>query len=235
MGKDTLDQLKEGLVVSCQALEDEPLHSSFIMSRMALAAKQGGAVGIRANTKKDILEIQQAVDLPVIGIVKRIYPDSVVYITPTLKEVEELVTTGCEIIATDATSRLRPNQTNLEEFVSAIRKNYQGVILMGDISTTQEAINAEQLGFDCVSTTLIGYTEETKGQKLYDHDFRLLKEIINSVSVPVIAEGNILTPEMAVRCLELGAHAVVVGSAITRPQKITKMFTDAINKLKSRG
>lgn len=228
MQSEMMNQIKNGLIVSCQALEDEPLHSSFIMGRMAVAAKQGGAAGIRANTKDDVREIKKQVDLPVIGIVKREYPDSSVYITPTMTEVDELVSAKAEMIAMDATQRPRPNQAGLADFVRQVKMKYPDQLLMADISTLDEAIFAEKLGFDCVSTTLSGYTEYTQGQKIYENDFLFLKKIIQAVSVPVIAEGNILTPEMAKRCLELGAYAVVVGGAITRPQLITKRFVDGI-------
>ena len=216
--------LYQGLVVSCQALEHEPLHSSFIMGRMALAAKEGGAVGIRANTAEDIKEIKAQVDLPVIGIVKRDYPDSPVYITPTMKEVEELAGAGAEIIALDATSDIRPGNLQLAELVKEIKSRYPEQLLMADISTVEEAVQAEQLGFDMIGTTLIGYTASTAGQKMYDHDFELFKQVAAAVKTPIIAEGNIMTPEMARRCLELGAYCVVVGGAITRPQQITERF-----------
>lgn len=226
MSNNTMNRIKNGLVVSCQALEDEPLHGSFIMGRMALAAEQGGAVGIRANTGKDIVEIKKQVDLPIIGIVKRNYADSDIYITPTLVEVDEVVKAGAEIVAVDATDRIRPIGVKLPQFVEAIRQKYPPLLLMADISTVEEAKQAEQLGFDCVSTTLIGYTPYTKGQRLFDHNFQLLRYILQTVNIPVVAEGNILTPEMAKQCLELGVHSVVVGGAITRPQSITKRFVD---------
>ena len=146
-----LEQIKGGLVVSCQALPDEPLHSSFIMGRMALAAKQGGAVGIRAQSKEDIIEIKKVVDLPVIGIVKRSYPDSDIYITATKKELDELFETGCEMIAMDATLRDRPNGEKLEDLVNYVHEH--GVLAMADCSTYEECVNAENIGFDCVSTT----------------------------------------------------------------------------------
>lgn len=225
-----LDSIKKGLVVSCQALEDEPLHSSFIMGRMALAAKEGGAVGIRANTKEDIEEIKKNVDLPVIGIVKRDYKDSEIYITATMKEVEELIESKCEIIALDATNRIRPGNKTLEELVSDIRKKHPDTILMADISNYEEALEADRLGFDIVATTLVGYTEHTKDLKIAHNDFELLKKIVKDVKKPVIAEGNINTPEKAKRCLELGVHAVVVGSAITRPREITRKFIECISK-----
>lgn len=225
-----LEKIKNGLVVSCQALENEPLHSSYIMSKMALAAAQGGAVGIRANSKEDIIAIKQEVSLPVVGIVKRDYPDSEVFITATKKEIDELAESGCEMIAMDATMRPRPNGEKLAELVAYTKENYPHVKLMADISTLEEALQAEQLGFDCVSTTLYGYTKETAGHKLYDNDFEFVKTVVNQVKIPVIAEGNILTPEMARRVLEIGVYAVVVGGAITRPQLITERFVNEIKK-----
>lgn len=223
-----LEQIKGKLVVSCQALENEPLHSPFIMARMALAAAEGGAAGIRANSVVDIKAIRQQVALPVIGLIKRDYPDSEVFITPTLREVEELVAAAPEMIALDATQRPRPGGETLAQLVAAIRARWPTLLLMADIASVEEALIAEQLGFDCVGTTLYGYTSQTKGHTLPESDFALLKAVLAAVAIPVIAEGNVDTPERAARCLALGAHAVVVGGAITRPQQITRRFTDAI-------
>ncbi|GIP24461.1 N-acetylmannosamine-6-phosphate 2-epimerase [Paenibacillus sp. J22TS3] len=226
-----LTSLKQGLIVSCQALQDEPLHSSFIMGRMAVAAELGGAVGIRANTAEDIKEIKSQVDLPVIGIVKRNYGECPVFITPTMKEIDELVKVGSEIIALDATLRERPDGKHLGEVVAEIRSKYPDQLLMADVSNLEEGLNAERLGFDMVSTTLIGYTDYTQGHQVYADDFALVKEFVSKLTVPVIAEGNILTPEAARRCLEIGVHAVVVGGAITRPQLITQRFVNEIGKV----
>lgn len=221
------DKLQGKLVVSCQALEDEPLHSSEIMAKMALAAKQGGATGIRANSVQDIQAIKKEVDLPVIGIIKRDYSDSPVFITATLKEVQELLASGAEMLAIDATDRKRPNGETLEELITYVKKHAPKIQLMADTSTVEEAVQAEKLGFDCVGTTLIGYTEETRGQSLYAEDFAILKEIKEKVSIPVVAEGKLDTPELAQQALVNGADFVVVGSAITRPQLITKKFAEA--------
>lgn len=228
MSVNFFDKLQGKLVVSCQALEDEPLHSSEIMAKMALAAKQGGATGIRANSVQDIQAIKKEVDLPVIGIIKRDYSDSPVFITATLKEVQELLASGAEMLAIDATDRKRPNGETLEELITYVKKHAPKIQLMADTSTVEEAVQAEKLGFDCVGTTLIGYTEETRGQSLYAEDFAILKEIKEKVSIPVVAEGKLDTPELAQQALVNGADFVVVGSAITRPQLITKKFAEAI-------
>ncbi|HAK9705794.1 TPA: N-acetylmannosamine-6-phosphate 2-epimerase [Escherichia coli] len=226
--KTVLDSLKGKLIVSCQALKNEPLHSPFIMSRMALAAAQGGAAGIRANSVVDIRSIKESVSLPVIGIIKRDYPGCEVFITATLQEVDELMTVEPEIIALDATARPRPGGQMLEELVMQIRVRYPSVLLMADIATVDEAVTAERLGFDCVGTTLYGYTADTAGHVMVDNDCGFLREVLAAVTIPVVAEGNIDTPERAARCLALGAHTVVVGGAITRPQQITARFVAAI-------
>ncbi|MDO4265878.1 MAG: N-acetylmannosamine-6-phosphate 2-epimerase [Eubacteriales bacterium] len=226
--KKSLESIKGKLIVSCQALPQEPLHSSFIMGRMAFAAKEGGAAGIRANTREDIAEIKKNVDLPVIGIVKRDYDDSEIYITPTMKEIEELMEVKPEIIALDATSALRPGGKTLDEFYREIRSAYHHQLLMADCSTIEEAIHADELGFDFIGTTLVGYTKQSADLKIETNDFEIIRTIVSKVSHPVIAEGNINTPEKARRVIELGAYSVVVGSAITRPQLITKAFADAL-------
>ena len=220
---------KGKLIVSCQALPHEPLHSSFIMGRMALAAKEGGAYGIRANTKEDIAEIQARVDLPVIGIVKRDYEDSKVYITPTMKEINELMEVKPDIIALDATHSLRPGGRTLDEFYREIRKSYPEQLLMADCSTVEEALHADQLGFDFIGTTLVGYTDQSRDLKIESNDFEIIRQIVAKVKHRVIAEGNINTPEKAKRVIELGAFSVVVGSIITRPQLITKSFAEALD------
>ena len=226
--KNKVEQLKGKLIVSCQALPHEPLHSSFIMGRMALAAKEGGACGIRANTREDIKEIQQNVDLPVIGIVKRDYEDSEIYITPTMKEVDELMEVKPEIIAMDATIAKRPGGLTLDEFFHQVKEKYPEQLWMADCSTVEEALHADELGFDFIGTTMVGYTPQSKHLKIEANDFEIIREIVSKAKHRVIAEGNINTPEKARRVIELGAFSVVVGSIITRPQLITKNFADAL-------
>ncbi|AOH56532.1 N-acetylmannosamine-6-phosphate 2-epimerase [Peribacillus muralis] len=229
--QNVLDTIHKGLIVSCQALENEPLHSSFIMGRMAVAAKEGGAKCIRANSVADIIEIKKNVDLPVIGIIKQVYGQNDVYITPTMTEIDALMETKAEIIATDATARVRPDGKSLEQFYDEIRAKYPDVLLMADVSSKEEAIYADELGFDIVAPTLYGYTNETSGQKIYHDDYAVLKDIVQVVkTAKVIAEGNVITPEIARSVLDMNVHAVVVGGAITRPQQITKRFVDAIQE-----
>ena len=229
--QDRIKALKGRLIVSCQALPQEPLHSSFIMGRMARAAKEGGAAGIRANTKEDIKEIQEVTGLPIIGIVKRDYPDSAVYITPTMKEIEELMEVKPEIVAIDATGALRPGNVTLADFFHQIKEKYPEQKLMADCSTIEEALFADELGFDFIGTTMVGYTPQSKGLKIEENDFEILRTILKKVKHPVIAEGNVNSPEKAKRVIELGSYAVVVGSSITRPQLITKGYAEAVNSV----
>lgn len=223
-----VESLKGKLIVSCQALPHEPLHSSYIMGRMAAAAKEGGAVGIRANTKEDIEQIQKETGLPVIGIVKRDYENCDVYITPTMKEIEELMEVKPEIIAMDATISLRPEGKTLDEFFREVKERYPDQLFMADCSTIEEMLHADELGFDFIGTTMVGYTEQSKNLKIENNDFEIIRTILSKVKHPVIAEGNINTPEKVKRVIDLGCYSVVVGSIITRPQLITKAFADVL-------
>ena len=215
-----LDQIKGKLVISCQALPGEPLHSPMIMGRMAIAAKNAGGSGMRAQGVADIIEIKQVTGLPVIGIIKQNYPDSEVFITATKKEVQELLATDCEVIALDATIRPRPNGELLQDLLDQIHAANR--LAMADCSTVEEAKIAEEMGFDCVSTTLAGYTSystQTSGP-----DVELVKQLVKDCQIPVIAEGKIHTPEQLKEIMDLGVYSAVVGGAITRPQEIAQRF-----------
>lgn len=222
-----LEEVKGKLIVSCQALPEEPLHSSYIMGRMAYAAYVGGGSGIRANTVADIQEIKKNVNLPIIGIIKQQYGDNNVYITPTMKEIDALMAEEVDIIAIDGTKRERPDGKTLEELMREVKSKYPNQIFMADISCAEEAVECEKLGFDIVGTTLVGYTEYTKG----NDPITELEKVVKAVKIPVIGEGNLDTPEKARKALEKGAYAVVVGGAITRPQQITKKFVTEIEKI----
>lgn len=222
-----LHAIKGRLIVSCQALADEPLHGAEIMARMAIAAKQGGAAAIRANSAEDVAAIRRSTGLPVIGLVKRDYPDSEVYITPTKRELLELLEAGADVIALDATLRKRPGGESLEELVSFIRSE-SSCLIMADVSTLEEGLNASRLRVDLISTTLSGYTPYSPKQE--GPDFDLIGRLVECVDTPIVAEGRINTPEEAKQAMELGAYSIVVGSAITRPQLITERFAKAIEK-----
>lgn len=216
---------EKGLIVSCQALEDEPLHGGDTMAKMARAAVQSGAIGIRTNGIADIERIKKEVQVPVIGLIKRNIPGSDVFITPTLEEVEAIVTAGADVVALDVTDR----EGRLEAVKRLIAwAHARGAAVMADISTLEEGLAAEALGVDFIGTTLSGYTSYSRQQD--GPDFDLLQELCARVRVPVVAEGRIWTPEEAVQAMACGATYVVVGSAITRPQLITERYVKALRQ-----
>ncbi len=225
-----LEQLKGQLIVSCQALPSEPLYveEKSIMYLMARAAKQAGSPCIRTSSVRDVIAIKEETNLPVIGIIKINYPDYDSYITPTMKEIDELVAVNADIIALDCTMRKRGDGTTINEFLGAIKEKYPDIILMADISTYEEGINAWKCGVDFVGTTLSGYTDYSP--KVDGPDFALVQQLVDNLPIPVIAEGKVHTPDQAVKMLETGAFAVVVGGAITRPLEIASAYIQKIKE-----
>lgn len=224
-----IDYLRGELIVSCQALPDEPLFGAHHMAAMARAAQAGGAVAIRANSPVDIAAIREAVGLPIIGLFKEDVPGFEVRITPTLDHARQVALAGAEIVAFDATSRLHPEGVSVDSMVEFIHSQL-GRLALADVSTLAEGLVAAEAGADFVAPTLSGYTAYSPSQP--GPDFVLLELLVaqlKPLGIPVIAEGRISTPGQAVRVLALGAHAVVVGSAITRPQWITAQFFEALN------
>jgi len=222
-----VEQLRGGLIVSCQARPEEPLYGSQIMAAMAKAAAIGGAVGIRVNTPEDIRAIRAAVSLPLIGLYKITTPKYAVYITPSTSAAQQVAVAGADIIAIDATPRKRASGETFKEIIDYIH-NHLNKLVMADISTLEEGIAAEQAGADLVSTTLSGYTPYSP--QIAGPDLELVSQLVNRVKVPVIAEGRIHTPEELVTALSRGAYAVVIGGAITRPQLITARLVNAIKE-----
>ena len=222
--KELYEYLRGELIVSCQALPGEPLYreEGGVMCLMAQAAKNAGVKAIRAQGIVDIKQIKEQTNLPVIGIIKKSYPGYATYITATMDEVDKLVEAGSDIIALDCTNRERGDGKTPSEFVKEIKEKYPNIVLMADISNLEEAIEAEKAGVDFVGTTMNGYTPYTTVSKKFDPS--LVKEIVENVKIPVIAEGKIHEPKEAKAALEAGAHCMVVGGAITRPQEITSRF-----------
>ena len=220
-----ITNLKGKIVVSSQAMPDEPLYKEECMTAMMASVINGGADALRVAGARDV-RIAKNFGVPVIGLTK---PEKlpvnwreVVYITPTLKEVNELIDAGADIIAFDGTSRSRGGCT-LEEIINKIHA--QGKLAMADISTFEEGINCAKLGADIISTTLAGYTSHS-GEPTKGPDYELLKKLVEKIDKPVILEGRIWEPEEVKKAFELGAHCVVIGSAITRPQLIVKRFKE---------
>ena len=219
-----LEKLKNQIIVSVQAMPNEPLYEESCIIAMMKSVVNGGAKGLRLAGARDVKNAKKIFDIPIIGLTKPDkLPDNwkeIVYITPTLKEVNELIEANADIIATDATQRPRPKES-LKEMVNYIKSHNK--LSMADISTFEEGIKARELGFDIISTTLSGYTQYSN-QNIEGPDFELLEKLVKELDCPIILEGRIWEPDEVNKAFELGAHSVVIGSAITRPQLITKRF-----------
>ncbi len=223
---DILNRIKGTVVVSVQAMPNEPLYLEQCMIGMMKSVVNGGAGALRLAGARDVKNAKKLFNLPIIGLTKpNIIPKNykeLVYITPNIKDVIELVEAGADVIATDATQRRRPNNEKLQDLIKYIHINKR--LAMADISTLEEGLNAKELGADIISTTLAGYTLESANSPANEPDFELLKQLVEQTQLPVVLEGRIWEPEQVNKAFELGAHCVVIGSAITRPQLITKRF-----------
>ncbi len=226
----SIANVKNGLIVSCQFDANDPFNNPEYVSLFALSAQMGGAAGIRTEGKENIKAARSKVQLPLIGLIQSSYPDGSVLITPDFKEIDEIIEAGADMVALDATERIRPNGLTGFEFLKRVRVDHPGTLLLADVSTFEEGVQAAELGADLVSTTLSGYTPTTLQKAREGVDFDLIERLAESLVVPVIAEGRILVPGEAAHAFELGAYSVVVGAAITRPTVITQMFVHEIQR-----
>lgn len=231
--KALLDSLKGGLIVSCQVQPDDPVYSIDFVVKMAKAAQWGGAVGLRANSPDQIAAIKAEVNLPVIGLWKIWHDDTDVFITPTLEAAKAVWEAGAEIIALDCTEQITHEGRPAYELLPIVRREIPEALIFADVSTYEEAVRAVEMGADIVGPTLYGYTATTK--HIEQPDLRVFARMCRDLGdrACFIMEGHVYTPEDAMKCLYLGAHSVVVGSAITRPHLITKRFVDLLSGYQS--
>ena len=229
--QELFDLVKGTIIVSCQATPGEPLYmkDQSVMYLMARAAKLAGAKMIRTSSARDIREIKDETGLPVIGLIKREYPGYTGRITMTMREVDECMEAMADIVSIDCTDCERGDGLTPPEFLKQVKQKYPNIIIMADCATLEEAVAAVVAGADLVGSTMNGYTPQTKHCK-GGPNFELVKQMVAALNVPVIAEGRIHTPEQAKEMLDIGAWAVVVGGAITRPLEIANRFFDAIRE-----
>ncbi|HVK37239.1 MAG TPA: putative N-acetylmannosamine-6-phosphate 2-epimerase [Candidatus Kapabacteria bacterium] len=224
------DQIGRGIIVSCQLDETEPLHSPQHCALFAQAAEAGGAVAVRGEGIQNIQEIRATTRIPLIGCTRAAYDDGWMLVTPDMPAVDQLVRLGVDVIALDATTRVRPNGLDGTRFVADVRKRHPEQLILADISTFEEGVRAADVGASAVSTVLCGRTKETYEHSLsVSPNLDLVYRLATTIGIPVLAEGFIWSPADAAQSMESGAYAVVVGGAITRPRVITQLFVSAVD------
>lgn len=230
-----LELTKNKIIVSCQAVDKEPLNNIEAITLMAKSVIEGGAEVLRLSQKDHIASIKRITKDPIIGLIKKKYDDSEVFITPTKKEIDDLLELGVDCIAIDATLRKRPNDESLEELVKYIKRKSKETLIMADCSKIEDIKNADKLDFDIIGTTLRGYTKDTLNRSNIENDYEFIKECLKTTKKPLIAEGGFWEHKDIYNVIKLGAHAVVVGSAITRPKDITIRYFNKLEENFKKG
>ena len=227
MNNKILEQLKNNIIISVQAMPNEPLYDEVCINALIKSVLNGGAKGLRVAGERDVINAKKMTDVPVIGITK---PSKIpanykelVYITPSIKDVQLLINAGADIIAFDGTFRNRGNNENISEIIDFIHQNKK--LAMADVSTYEEGLLNTLLGADIISTTLAGYTTHSETNST-EPNFELVEKLVKTIKKPVFLEGRVWYPEEVKKAFEIGAHSVVIGSAVTRPHLITKRFTN---------
>ena len=226
--KPSLELLKDGLIVSCQAPDESPLNRVEILSAFALTAEQNGAAGVRLNGAACIRGARPLIKVPIIGLEKSEVPGYEVYITPTLEAARAVIASGCDLIAIDATKRRRPVGQGLATIIKSLRKEFD-VGIVADIANIEEGLEAEQMGIDAVATTLAGFTRDTRGHALPNYD--LVCGLARRLKIPLICEGGISTTHQVRRAFEEGAYAVCVGRALTGLDWLVQEYNSATPRM----
>lgn len=221
-----LEGLRGGLIVSVQAWRGSALDDPSVIAAMSRAAEESGAVAVRIEGLRNLAAVRSRVELPIVGLIKREYPGFEPYITPTLAEVREIVAAGAEIVAFDATSRLRPDGCSLQDIVAEIHAH--GRLALADCSTAKDGVASFECGADVLATTLCGYTPETKGRTLPALD--LVREF-RALERYTVCEGGVRSPGDVRAALDAGADAVCVGSAITNVDWLVREFAGAADRI----
>ncbi len=230
---DVIESLSGKLIVSCQALANEPLYGAIYMAAMARAAELGGAAGIRANAADNIAAIHAAVSLPILGINKRRVPGYEVFITPDFADARLVVEAGAQLVALDGSAGARPGGAALPDIIGRIHDELH-VPVMADCSCLEDGLYAEAAGADIIATTLAGYSKHGR-PTMPGPDLDLISDLVKQVKQPIIAEGRFHEPREVAQAFERGVFAVVIGTAITRPSEITRRFVAALPKSTEKG
>lgn len=225
---EVIEKLRNGLIVSCQMEKHAPCFDENIIELMAKSALWGGACALRINGVDNIEKIRKLTDVPIIGLIKVFQEDTEVFMTPTMKEVDEVIKAGADIVAIDGTDRMINGQ-KANEIIVEIKKKYPEIVMLADVRDEVDALKSLELGADMVAPTFYRFKKDAKSSDLPDWEmFAKMCKLCKGKGL-VLMEGKVWTPDDAIRAFHYGAYAVVVGSAITRPHLIARRFYDHIN------